>query len=72
METTIFNPMQVHLLQMFALDDSKDGLAELKNVLYQHYSTRLNDKLNNLWLSGKLSQQRLDEINQMDLHQKTN
>ncbi|MBR5689651.1 MAG: hypothetical protein IKT22_05710 [Prevotella sp.] len=72
MEMTIFNPVQVHLLQMFALDDSKDGLDELKDVLYRHYSARLNDKLNQLWLSGELSQDRLDEIDQMDLHQKGN
>lgn len=29
MEATVFNPLQVHLLQMFALDKSQKGLDEL-------------------------------------------
>lgn len=67
--TTIFNPLQIHLLQMFALDKSERGLQEMKDVLYQHYSKQMNDRLNTLWDNGSLNQQRLDEINQMDLHQ---
>ena len=69
MNATIFNPLQIHLLQMFALDKSQSGLNELKDVLYRHYSARMEERLDALWESGKLDQQRLDEINQMDLHQ---
>ncbi|MBR5373155.1 MAG: hypothetical protein IK131_00605 [Paludibacteraceae bacterium] len=69
MMTTAFNPIQIHLLQMFSLDKSQDGLKELKDVLYRHYSARMEERLDTLWQSGKLDQQRLDEINQMDLHQ---
>lgn len=54
---------------MFALDKSQKGLNELKDVLYRHYSARMEERLDALWQSGKLDQQRLDEINQMDLHQ---
>lgn len=66
--TTAFNPIQIHLLRMFSLDKSQDGLKELKDVLYRHYSARMEERLDTLWQSGKLDQQRLDEINQMDLH----
>lgn len=69
MTSTIFNPTQIHLLQMFALDKSFEGLKELKEVLYSHYSARMEERLDSLWQSGELDQQRLDEINQMDLHQ---
>lgn len=69
MNATVFNPLQIHLLQMFALDKSQKGLNELKDVLYRHYSARMEERLDALWQSGKLDQQRLDEINQMDLHQ---
>ena len=68
MEATVFNPLQIHLLQMFALDKSQNGLKELKDVLYRHYSTKMEDRLDALWQSGKLNQERLDEINEMDLH----
>ena len=69
MIATVFNPLQIHLLQMFALDKSQRGLDELKDVLYRHYSARMEERLDTLWQAGKLDQKRLDEINQMDLHQ---
>ena len=68
MESTVFNPLQIHLLQMFALDKSQNGLNELKDVLYRHYSARMEERLDELWQSGKLNQERLDKINEMDLH----
>lgn len=68
MKSTVFNPTQIHLLQMFALDKSQRGLEELKNVLFHYYSARMDNRLDTLWDEGILNQQRLDEINQMDLH----
>ena len=69
MEATVFNPLQIHLLKMFALDKSQKGLNELKDVLYRYYSARMEENLDALWHSGQLNQERLDEIKQMDLHQ---
>ena len=69
METTRFNQTQIHLLRMFELESSEASLKELKDVLYRYYSKRMEECLDNLWHSGKLDQQRLDEINEMDLHQ---
>jgi len=68
MNATVFNPTQLHILQMFALDSSQSGLEELKSVLYNYYSSRMENRLDELWQSGTLNQQRLDEINRMDLH----
>lgn len=67
--TTTFNSAQIHLLQMFAANRSKRALDELCDVLYKHYSKRMDEKLDNLWDTGVLDQQRLDEINTVDLHQ---
>lgn len=36
MTATVFNPMQIHLLQMFALDKNKSGLDELKDSCSQY------------------------------------
>lgn len=69
MQTTVFNRTQIHLLKMFELDSSEEGLDELKEVLYRHYAQRMNACLDELWDTGVLNQQRLDEINEMDLHQ---
>ena len=68
MEATVFNPIQVHLLKMFALDNTQSGLAELKDVLYRHYSSQMETQLEEMWQSGELDQERLDEIDKMDLH----
>lgn len=48
METTVFNPIQRHLLEMFSYDKSQEGLEELKEVLFQYYSKRMNTKLDEL------------------------
>lgn len=68
MEATVFNPIQMHLLKMFSYDTSLEGLEELKEVLYQYYSKRMNEKLDELWDKGTLDQKKLDEIAEMDIH----
>ena len=68
MAATALNMTQVHLLQMFQIDSSQKGLDELKDLLYSYYSKKMDESLNELWDSGILNQERLDEINQMDLH----
>ena len=64
MAATVLNSTQVHLLQMFQVDDSQKGLEEL---LYSYYSKKMDESLNELWDSGVLDQKRLDEINNVDL-----
>lgn len=64
----VFNPIQLHLLKMFSVDRAEQGLIELKDVLYKYYSSKMQNRLNELWDKGELDQARLDEINQMDLH----
>ncbi len=64
----VFNPVQLHLLKMFSVDRAEQGLIELKDVLYKYYSSKMQNRLNELWDKGELNQARLDEINQMDLH----
>ena len=36
MAATVLNSTQVHLLQMFQVDDSQKGLEELKELLYSY------------------------------------
>ena len=68
METTTLNRTQVHLLQMFQVDSSQEGLDELKALLYSYYSKKMDTCLNELWDAGILDQKKLDELNNMDLH----
>lgn len=68
MAATTLNRTQVHLLQMFQVDSSQQGLDELKALLYSYYSKKMKVFLDELWDAGVLDQQRLDELNNMDLH----
>ena len=68
MRTTVFTPTQMHLLKMFQYMETDEELDELKQLLFQYYSQKMDERLNELWDSGVLDQKRLDEINQMDLH----
>jgi len=69
MQTTVFTPTQIHLLQMFQYMKSEEELIELKDLLFHYYSQKMDERLNELWDTGVLDQKRLDEINAMDLHQ---
>ena len=63
METrTIFNPVQLHLLKMFAANSDEQHLTEMKEVLYHYYQERLDAKLSKLWEEGTISPEKLDEI----------
>lgn len=62
METTTFNPVQQHLLKLFAFDGSEEKLLEVKEVLTKYFSQKLDKRLNELWDSGVLNQEKLDEL----------
>ncbi len=62
MENTIFNPIQQHLLKLFAFDGSEEKLLEVKEVLTRYFSQKLDKRLNELWDSGVLNQEKLDEL----------
>ena len=42
---------------------------EVKEVLCRYYVSKMDTMLEEMWDSGEFDQQRLDEINEMDLHQ---
>ena len=62
METTAFNPVQQHVLKLFAFDGSEEKLLEVKEVLTKYFSQKLDKRLNELWDSGVLNQEKLDEL----------
>ena len=68
MKATVFNPIQQHLLMMFAYDSTEEHLREVKDVLVKHFAKKVEDRFNALWDSGALNQEKLDEIRGMHLH----
>ena len=62
MEVTVFNPVQQHLLKFFAFDGSEEKLLEMKAVLTKYFSQKLDKRLDELWDSRGLNQEKLDEL----------
>jgi len=73
MQTTtnsVLTPTQMHLLKLFAFNNSDDYAREIQTVLTQHFQKQLDAESDRLWEEGILNQRRLDEIRQEDLHKK--
>lgn len=56
------NPTQMHLLKMFEFANSKKMLSELKKVLDKFYEDQINKEMDELWESGKMTDEKFDKI----------
>ena len=70
METTALNPTQMHLLKLFAFNNSEEYAREVQMVLMRHFQAQLDAESDRLWDEGILNQEALDAIRQEDLHAK--
>ena len=70
METTALNPTQMHLLKLFAFNNSEEYAREVQMVLMRHFQELLDAESDRLWDEGVLNQEALDAIRQEDLHAK--
>lgn len=68
-QPTVFNPAQLYLLGVFSHIKNDEELNDIKQLVSDYYAKRLDHHLDKLWDEGVLDQKRLDEINEMDLHQ---
>ena len=66
---TVFNSAQLYLLELFSTIKTEEELLEIKKIISAYYAKKMDDLLDKMWQSGELDQKRLDEINEMDLHQ---
>ena len=61
MEATILNPIQQHLLMMFAYDNNEEHLKEMKDVLAKHFAKKVDDEMEVLWNEGKINLDVIEE-----------
>ena len=62
MPATVFNPIQLHLLQMFSRMNSEQELEEVQQVLTAYYLNKVEKRANELWDKLDLNQQKLDDL----------
>ena len=70
MEVTALNPTQMHLLKLFAFNNSEEYAREVQTVLTRHFQAQLDAEADRLWDEGILNQEKLDAILKEDLHAK--
>ena len=68
-QPTVFNSAQLYLLRLFSRIKSDEELNDIKQLVSDYYAKNLDAHLEKLWDEGILDQKKLDEINEMDLHQ---
>ena len=68
MTPTVLNPTQLHLLKLFALNNSEDFAHEIQTVLTRYFQQKLDEESDRLWDTGILNQEKLDELRHADLH----
>ena len=61
MKATVFNPIQQHLLMMFAYDSNEEHLKEVKDVLAKHFAKKVDDEMDALWNEGKINSVVIEE-----------
>ena len=61
MKATILNPIQRHLLMMFAYDSNEEHLKEMKEVLAKHFAKKVDDEMDALWKEGKINLDVIEE-----------
>ena len=68
-QPTVFNPAQLYLLDVFSTIKSDEELNDIKQLVADYFAKKLDKMTEEMWESGELNQKRLEEINEMDLHQ---
>ncbi len=62
MQTTVFNPIQLYLLQLFSRMDSEQELKEVQQVLSEYYFKKVEEKAAKLSQSKGWTPEQLDSM----------
>ncbi len=58
----VFNPVQLHLLEMFNYCNSEKSMSELKEVLADFYAKQVQKEADRLWDEGSLDEKAIERI----------
>ena len=61
-QRTTFNPVQMHLLEMFNYCKSENAIEELKEVLADYYAKKTQEEADRLWENGTLDENAVEEL----------
>lgn len=61
-KTKKLKPIQMHLLKMFNYTHTKKNLEELKDLLSKHFADKVDEEMDEIWVSKNLSQTKLKKM----------
>lgn len=67
-QSTVFNPMQLHLLKMFSYVKTEEQLKDIKAALCDYFFKKVEEGMDALAESGEWSQEREEAILKEHLH----
>jgi len=70
MTARTLTPAQLHLLKLFAFNDSDEFVREIQDVLTRHFQEKLDKEIDRLWEEGVFSDEILDKWMEEDFHAK--
>ncbi len=56
------NPLQLHLLKMFAINKHNISLEELKSVLAEFYQKKVDEEADKIWDEKGLDEKKMEEL----------
>lgn len=60
--SSVFNPIQLHLLEMFNYCPTEQSMLELKKVLANYYASEVQKEADRLWDEGSLNGEAIERI----------
>ena len=67
MQTVTFNPAQMHVLNMASRIKTEKSLQLLKQQLAEFYAKQIDEQMDELWESGKWTEQKLADLRKAHL-----
>lgn len=62
MQATVFNPIQLYLLQIFSQMNSEQELAEVKQVLSEYYFKKVEQRAAQIYVEKGWTPEKLEEM----------
>ena len=62
MQSTLLNPIQLHLLRIFSYNKDEESLNELKEVLFNYYCQKVDEEGKRIWKEKNMSNEMMNEL----------
>jgi hypothetical protein len=62
MSATKFNPLQMHLLQLFAREMTEQELEEVKTLLVSYYDQKIQEEVSRIWIEKGMTNETMHQL----------